>query len=77
MLVAAHVSPELDRLKHIYQGLPHHLTQVVEDELGRVPRALDGGLTGQSWSIHYIPQVPLRCSSFAGQPCLLRTARNA
>lgn len=61
MFVANGVSPELDRLKHTYYGLPDFLTQVVQHELTtRVPRSLTAALCLQKWSIVYMPQV-LKC----------------
>ena len=61
---------ELDVRKHAYQGLPHHLTHCVEAELARVPRVLIPEMQGQSWSMQYMPQVPLlRPASLSpGQP---------
>ena len=40
-----------------YAGLPDFLTRVVEDELGRIPRAFARGHPEQRWTIVYLPQV--------------------
>jgi len=62
MLVARGISPELDQLKHLYNGLPDFLYQVVGAELARVPRHLAFALppesfNQQAWNIVYMPQV--------------------
>ena len=44
MLVAEHVSPKLDQLKHTYQGLPHYLTQVRVPTSGFGPKQSSCGL---------------------------------
>jgi DNA mismatch repair protein MSH5 len=62
MLVARGISPELDQLKHLYNGLPDFLYQVVGAELARVPRHVASALppesfNQQAWNIVYMPQV--------------------
>lgn len=44
-----------------YAGLPDFLTQVVESELARIPRAFARSHPDQRWSIVYLPQVSGCC----------------
>ncbi|GMH40233.1 hypothetical protein BSKO_08137 [Bryopsis sp. KO-2023] len=57
MMIASGVCQELDKLKHMYHGLPDLLTKVVESELKSVPRELSRACSQQLWSIVYVPQV--------------------
>jgi DNA mismatch repair protein MSH5 len=57
MLVAWGVSDQLDKLKLTYHGLPDFLTELVQCELDRIPRALSDEQRAQLWSIVYMPQV--------------------
>lgn len=57
MMVHYGLSEDLDALKQLYYGLPDLLTQVVRQELQRVPRALASTLENCAWCITYMPQV--------------------
>jgi hypothetical protein len=47
----------LPALQGTYAGLPDFLTQVVESELARIPRAFARSHPDLRWSIVYLPQV--------------------
>lgn len=49
---------ELLALQGTYAGLPDFLTQVVESELARIPRAFARSHPDLRWTIVYLPQVP-------------------
>jgi len=57
MYILPSISSELDRRKDLYKRLPELLTKVVEKELNRIPRCLRRGMSGNLWSIVYVPQV--------------------
>ena len=44
-------------LQGTYAGLPDFLTQVVESELARIPRAFARYHPDQRWTIVYLPQA--------------------
>jgi len=58
-LVHGGVCHQLDGLRDGYDALPDLLTQVVEQELARIPAGVARRYTQQLWSITYIPQVRL------------------
>jgi hypothetical protein len=51
-----------------YAGLPDFLTQVVESELARIPRAFARYHPDQRWTIVYLPQACSLDHAFAW-PC--------
>jgi len=51
------VCDQLDRLRSVLNELPDFLTEVMKEELARVPRGLLRQTSQQTWSILYVPQV--------------------
>ena len=58
-----------------YAGLPDFLTQVVESELARIPRAFARSHPDLRWTIVYLPQVCLPlCMRFLAFCCMREEA---
>jgi hypothetical protein len=53
-----------------YAGLPDFLTQVVESELARIPRAFARSHPDLRWTIVYLPQVCCLCECFSAFWCM-------
>jgi hypothetical protein len=62
------VCPELDSLRALYLSLPSALSEAVEEELSRLPRALLPRTRGQVWSAVYMPQLGYAILVEGGRP---------